>query len=217
MIKELHRKLIQGRQRDVLSQRLFEAIERGMEGRLCSSLLDVGCGDGELGKMVAEKISGDCEVLGLEVAPRSDSRINVQEFGGALLPLPDNSFDVVMLSDVLHHVSSYKGQVKLFLECVRVCRRGVVVKDHLERWLADRMILAAMDWVGNSFYGVASPGTYLNPQSLENLYNVAGVESVVRIAAPLGIHGPGFAWLTERTPWGSELQFVEFLRRVDHP
>lgn len=213
MIKEWHAKFVRERQREVLSDLLEKVISTGCGGVEVSSVLDVGCGDGELGKKLALKLGSGCKIRGVDVLPRGQPEITVDKFDGIRLPFPDNAFEVVVLCDVLHHVSTIRGQLELFKECVRVGSRGVAVKDHVEKWLPDRIVLGAMDWVGNSFHGVASPGNYLNPQMWDNLYAKSGVVSAQRIGAPLGIHSPAFSWLTEVTPWGSELQFVEFLKR----
>lgn len=213
MIKELHQRFVQGRQREVLSCLIRDAILAGAGGSSVHTVLDVGCGDGVLGKMVSEKIGGGCKVQGVDVAVRKNPAITVDKFDGLHLPFEDSSVDVVVISDVLHHVPSEKGQFTLFSECCRVAKIGVVVKDHVEKWLPDRMILVAMDLVGNFFHGVPSPGNYITPQGWDRLYAESGVVSSWRKGSPLGIHGAGVSWLTEKTPWGSELQFVEFLRK----
>ncbi|MBW3590014.1 MAG: class I SAM-dependent methyltransferase [Actinobacteria bacterium] len=75
------------------------------EGRL----LDVGCGDGSLARMLAES-SSDLEVLGIDVAPHDLWNIPKPgnlEFAVASieeLPFEEESVDFVLLKDVLHHI-----------------------------------------------------------------------------------------------------------------
>lgn len=213
MIRKLHGKIIQERQREVLSDRLKEAVLAGLGGERVSSILDVGCGDGVVAHKLATKLGAEVVAKGLEVFPREKAVISVEGFDGESLPFAEDSFDVVILSDVLHHVPTRRGQRRLFVECARVAKKGVVLKDHVEKWLPDRLILGMMDWFGNSFHGVACPGNYLSPQDWESLYSSSGVISVFRRGAPLGIHPPLFSWLTEKTFWGGDLQFVEFLKK----
>lgn len=123
---------------------------------LNSSILDVGCGDGELARMIAEKRE-DTDISGVDVLVRPDTKIPVSEFDGATLPFPDKSFDLVMFVDVLHHTEDPKI---LLREAVRVAKKGVVMKDHTRNGLLANKTLRLMDWVGNAKYGVALPYNY---------------------------------------------------------
>ena len=56
------------------------------------------------------------------------SRLNLTTADGRSLPYPDDSFDVVHASLVLHHLDA-PDAVALLREMARVCRRGVVIND----------------------------------------------------------------------------------------
>lgn len=64
-------------------------------------VLDVGCGDGLLARRLAE--SRGCRVEGTDVLSRPAPHILTTLFDGRHIPDEDNSIDVVMLVDVLHH------------------------------------------------------------------------------------------------------------------
>lgn len=99
------------------------------------SILDVGAGDGSLGRRI-ERWAGqrgwnwcvtdlDCNhvPLGLNHGSR---RI----IGSALsLPFRPGSFDVVIASQMTHHFNSDDDVVKHFCEAWRVARRGVFITD----------------------------------------------------------------------------------------
>src|SRR5690348_10978328 len=65
-------------------------------------VLDTGCGNG-LVSATLQRLRPDISVRGVDVLPRDHAAIPVQIFDGSRIPFADGSFDVVLLSDVLHH------------------------------------------------------------------------------------------------------------------
>lgn len=121
-----------------------------------STVLDVGCGDGLIAKLLASK-RPDISVHGLEVRLRLETHIPVTEFDGRTIPFPDSSFDVVMLIDVVHHADDGHA---LLREVSRVTRQKVIIKDHNRNGLLAGPTLRFMDWFGNRHHGVALPYHY---------------------------------------------------------
>ena len=66
------------------------------------SLLDVGCGHGEMLKESARL--GFAPVRGTEVVPELLKRADVSYAEAHALPFPDNTFDVVTMFDVIEHL-----------------------------------------------------------------------------------------------------------------
>lgn len=147
----LHRKVIGPRRARVLTKHLLEALPED-----CASLLDVGCGDGAIGRLMRAE-NARLRVTGVETHERPTCRIPVQHYDGARLPLDDDSRDVVMLIDVLHHADD---PAVLLREAARVARRAVLVKDHVREGILAKTTLRFMDGVGNHGTGVAVPGVY---------------------------------------------------------
>ena len=162
----LHESKISPRRLRRLSQHLAQVLPQG------ASVLDIGCGDGKLSAMVAEKRS-DLTFNGLEVLVRSKVYIPVEQFNGRTLPYPDGSFDVAMLVDVLHHTND---PIVLLREAVRVSRGTVVVKDHTNDGLLSGMRLRFMDYVGNARFGVSLPYNYWQHRKWEQAWRELGLE-----------------------------------------
>ena len=110
------------------------------------TLLDVGTGSGDIPAMArhwAERHGLVLRPLGLErhIAAAhlaaSTGLPMIQGCGGSL-PLADNSVDVVIVSQVAHHLDR-KSFITLVNECVRVARHGVVLADLRRSWLAARI------------------------------------------------------------------------------
>jgi SAM-dependent methyltransferase len=95
------------------------------------SLLDVGCGDGEL--LRAATLAGCAQCTGLEVhenfvSEHREHGMDVRLGRAEALPFPDQSFDVVTFDYVAHHLEHLE---RALLEAARVARRAVLV---LEPW-----------------------------------------------------------------------------------
>ena len=91
-----------------------------------SSILDVGCGTGYLPKYLEEMYG--VKSNGLDVADFNETGIAFRVFDGVRIPLPDQSFDHVMLSFTLHHAHD---PMTLIQECRRVARRSVLVFEDM--------------------------------------------------------------------------------------
>jgi len=119
-------------------------------------VLDVGCGDGRLARLIADK-RPDISICGIDVQQREDSAMRVETFDGKSLPYEEDSFDVVMFVDVLHHAEQ---PMTVLREAVRVARKAILVKDHLAKGVFADLTLQLMDWVGNARHGVSLPYNY---------------------------------------------------------
>lgn len=119
-------------------------------------VLDVGCGDGKLSRLVQER-RPDVSVSGIDVLVRGHTEVPVERFDGTTIPRPDNSADAVMFVDVLHHTDE---PMTLLGEAVRVARSCVVVKDHTRNGVLAGTTLRFMDRVGNARHGVVLPYNY---------------------------------------------------------
>src|SRR6266478_3404998 len=70
------------------------------------SILDVGAGDGSLG-LTFQTFRPRTKVVGIEVAVRAATRPDavMVRFDGKSIPFTSGSFDVALVSNVLHHAS----------------------------------------------------------------------------------------------------------------
>lgn len=152
LINEIHEKSVHNRRVESLTRHLVGLMPRS------GSVLDVGCGDGLLASLLAEKVP-NTTFRGIDVLVREQTHIPVEFFDGDAIPHADNSFDAVMMVDVLHHTVD---PVALLREAKRVARTHIILKDHTrDGWLANST-LRFMDWVGNAHHGVALPYNYLS-------------------------------------------------------
>lgn len=184
LIDSVHGKHVFERRIRVLSEHLAGIIPAG-----AGSVLDVGCGSGDLAWLLTQR-RPELTLTGIDVLVRPDTKISIKEFDGKTIPYADKSVDYVTFVDVLHHT---ENPVVLLKEAARVARKAVVLKDHLRQGFLAGPTLRFMDWVGNARYGVVLPYNYLSPAEWEQSYAAAGlVKSEERI--DLGLYRWWFSW-----------------------
>ena len=175
----LHGELVFKRRVRVLADAVVGAL-RPLDGAL--TVLDVGCGDGQIAGLVGERLPGS-RVEGIEVLRRERTVIPTRIFDGLTIPHADKSFDAVTIVDVLHHAADPRA---LLREAARVARRAVVIKDHLREGVLAGPTLRFMDYVGNAPHGVRRRYTFWTRPEWDGVWNETGLaveswDSVARL------------------------------------
>ena len=150
LTERLHEAYGGARRLEALSSHLGTLLPEG------GTVLDVGCGDGVLDERIQQQ-HPLLEITGVDVLVRPEARIPVESFDGRTIPHAEDSFDAVLLIDVLHHCDDPEA---MLAEAIRVARRCVVLKDHTLRGPLSGLLLRFMDDVGNRRFGVALPYNY---------------------------------------------------------
>jgi SAM-dependent methyltransferase len=194
-----HGTLVHQRRVTVLAQRLAAMLPAA------STLLDVGCGDGTIAKIMCETVPG-LTMSGAEYSPRADCAIPCLGFDGVHLPFADRSFDGCMFVDVLHHS---RDPLAVLLDARRVCRNFILIKDHLAENALDHWTLRFMDWVGNRAHCVELPYAYLSARQWEELYRQAGLTEV-RTTQAIPLYPAPFSLV-----FGRNLHFISVLTKLD--
>jgi SAM-dependent methyltransferase len=102
------------------------------------SVLDVGCGTGHLSADVREMYRVD--PTGVDVKDFRQAQIPFRRFDGTSIPFPDDAFDHVVLSEVLHHSHDPMALIK---ECRRVARGSIIVFEDMPDGQLGKLILLA--------------------------------------------------------------------------
>jgi SAM-dependent methyltransferase len=172
MYGRFHDRWVHGRRVRRIADALAELLPP--EGRV----LDVGSGDGFVDLLIMRRRPG-LEISGIDVVMRGRAHIPVEHFDGTTIPFEDDSFDVVMLVDVLHHTET---PLDLLREAKRVSRDGLVIKD-VTTGAPDRLTratLVGMDWVGNARHDVPLPYNFFTRTQWEEAFDELGLAASQR-------------------------------------
>ncbi len=198
LLGTLHGDLVFKRRTRVLSACLVDLLPHG------ATVLDVGCGDGLIDKLIGER-RPDLTISGTDIVVRSKVHIPITKFDGQKLLYEDQSMDVVMFVDVLHHTEDPEV---LLQEARRVARKAIVLKDHTCDGLLARPTLRFMDWVGNAPHGVPLPYNYWPERRWREAFARLNLQPSVWISR-LDLYPPPASWLFDRS-----LHFVARLQLV---
>jgi SAM-dependent methyltransferase len=197
-VERWHRKVVSDRRVRVLADILASQMPRD------ASVLDVGCGNGKIGSLLAAN-RRDLSIEGVEVATRPGCLIPCHSFDGMHLPFADGTFDVCMVVDVLHHTDDI---CLLMREVARVSRSFVLIKDHICENKLDRNILKVMDWVGNRPHGVRLTFNYQSHLAWTRHFAECSL-IVTRWTNDVPLHSFPLSLIT-----GRKLHFVSLLQKV---
>lgn len=131
--------------------------------------LDLGAGDGLVGSAIhsffpVKKITG----LDIDLRAHPQSTIQIAQYDGQSIHYPDQTFDVTLLINVIHHVPEEK-RVEFIKEVKRVTRKTILIKDHMATHAYSRLILRLMDVIGNAPFGGMVEASYLSSHDWETL------------------------------------------------
>jgi len=145
----------------------------------CRSLLDIGTRDGGLISKIATNLGIQACAVDIEdrVCPPNVSFQKIQCDGR--LPFENESFDGVLISDVLHHIMDDEVVMNLVMEAMRV-GKVVVIKDHVlftdRFYTMEHWVHKMCDWFGNASFGISVPGKYKKLEEWKRLMEEMNVD-----------------------------------------
>ncbi len=199
LLERVHEGYVAGRRERVLAAHIARELPRG------ASVLEIGAGSGALLRRLGD-LRPDAAFRGIDVLVRGASAFPIEGFDGRRVPFEAESFDAVVLVDVLHHTDD---PLVLLNEASRVSRRTIVVKDHrLDGPLAFAR-LRFMDRVGNARFGVSLPFNYWPERRWRGAFAALDLE-VASWRTDLGLYAWPARWVFEHS-----LHFLARLEKRD--
>src|ERR1039458_8682075 len=139
MAHRLQKYLLQWRARKLCAN-LDDQIANG------DKLLDLGAGDGYVGKQLMSELGADTTLLDINNNNRTDLPLII--YSGKELRFKDREFDSVLISYVLHHTVD---PVALLKEAKRVTRNKIIILEDVYKSRFDLWIVTLSDHIMNVF------------------------------------------------------------------
>jgi len=175
-----------------------------------ASLLEVGCGSGELLSLLkaGQRTGVDLSAVQLEAARKRIPEATFVQASGEELDLGERVFDIIVLSDTLNHAADVQ---QLLSRLLRHSHEGtrLLINCHNTLW---RPLLGLATLLGARRKGPES--SWLSRQDLLSLANLAGwdpIKTQSRLLLPLPL-GPLSSlvnrWLAPLLPWACLALFI---------
>lgn len=143
-------------------------------------VLDVGCGNGRYLKRLHHLGLAKHNLFGVEMNEAAIHQLNDEGFQGyygrleTVAPeLPENSFDVIVLLQVLEHVANPAQIVQILAQLLRPGGRLILETPNIEGW--DAQLFNQGYWGG---YHFPRHWHLFNRKTLERLFRDAGLDAV---------------------------------------
>lgn len=167
----------------------MEKLQKVLESYEGAKILDVGTGVGNFINLINHLYQGYGEITGIDIHERSieaakknfeaNDKINIVKMDAFNMDYDDNTFDVVCLSNSLHHLEKRKEMLK---EMKRVLKPGGIllfnemVSDNLDAMQMSHLKLHHFGAEVDRENGVFHDLTYPRQQIIDILHQESGLE-----------------------------------------
>lgn len=155
--------------RDILIPHLAETIKNIIISNNLKTILDVGCGTGQLVKYLNNNhfkaIGCDNSIEAVRFARRANGIKKIFQASAVKLPFKKNSFDLVVSISVIEHLT-YKDAEKFISEANRVLKKVGYIFLVTPNWATPIRAIQGKKWFA---YSDSTHIHYFTPSTLDNL------------------------------------------------
>ncbi len=146
-------------------KRIAEAILPFLENE--SSILDIGCGNGDLGYFL--KKNRKISYHGVDILEINSKNNNFITKSDMPYPFDDKSFDIVILILTLHHFSHPESGL---LEAIRLSRKKILLLEDVPRSSLEKNLMKFVDYIGNRFVSkdIPLPFNFYNDHKWKSIF-----------------------------------------------
>ena len=152
-------------------RRIAPFLERGW------TMLDLGAGTGFMARWLHRQTGVEptlCDLV--DYSNRDRSMPFLLQTDPTHVPADDDSFDVVLLMFVFHHMERFPDQELLLAEAARIAKRRIVIAEDTPTSAVDRVFNVAWDWLLNVRHGVPTPFTFRTVRGWQAVFERHGLE-----------------------------------------
>jgi len=140
-----------------------------------SKILDLGCGSGIITKNFQDFFHS--EVLGTDIKDNRVYPIPFKIIDGKSLPFPDNSFDTVLISYVLHHSGN---PISLLKEAKRVAKDKIIIYEDLMEGILSKLRCKIHGASFNAFFKIKNQASFRSEKEWEKIFADVGLKIVFK-------------------------------------
>lgn len=145
------------------------------------TVLDIGAGDCLVAQRIRDRLQAD--VMIVDVVDYNLTDMRLIKYDGKRLPFPDNTFDKVLLSVVLHHC---EDPMTALDEAIRVSKKNIIVIESVFFSTFGKYWSYVIDWYWNRLlHKVPCPLNHKTPEKWESIFTKKGLK--IRDSRYLGI------------------------------
>jgi len=140
-----------------------------------SKILDLGCGSGIVAKNFQNFFQA--EIIGVDIKDNRIFKIPFQIIDGKNLPFSENSFDVVLISYVLHHS---RDPISLIKEAKRISRDKIIIYEDLPKGFMSKLICKIHGFAFDKFFQNPTSTSFKLEEEWERIFNNTGLNVILK-------------------------------------
>jgi SAM-dependent methyltransferase len=154
---------------EIAAEKMAKEIKEFVIGE---KILDLGCGSGIFGKKIKEKFKR--EIVGIDIVDKRVVDVPFKIYNGKKIPFPENYFDLVIISFVLHHT---QDPISILKEARRVGKRLIIFEDLPEGIFGK--IYCFLHWISwNLFFGKSPKFNFHKTKEWKEIFKNLGLKLI---------------------------------------
>lgn len=144
-------------------------------------MLDLGCGDGRIAWQIKKNWTG--EIILTDIQKTVKVKLPFVWWDGKILPFPNQNFDIVLLSFILHYCHRPEQVLK---EGKRVVKKKILVLEDCPQNIWEKVILRLANWYAHRRHWQSRPKWFFGAGEWEKIFKNAHLRLVKRIDFKIG-------------------------------
>lgn len=136
-------------------------------------ILDIGIGNGTIAKQIQK--DHNAKIKGIDVIDYNTTDIPLIIYNGKKINFRDDSFDIVLIIEVLHHCDDMLSVLK---EAKRVTKNKIIILEDIYTSKIHKIIMHLYDFIMNIRHPVNTPFNFKNQREWMNIFNKLNLKLV---------------------------------------
>lgn len=130
-----------------------------------SKIIDVGLGDGTVAKQIGKDFNS--KVIGIDVVDYNTTDIPLYIYDGKNINFKENSFDIALIIQVLHHC---EDPIPVLKEAKRITKNKIIILEDVCTSFIHKIIACAYDFIMNIRHPVKTPFNFKREEEWTEIF-----------------------------------------------